>query len=474
MKLLHLFALCGTLVAGKKNQCEKTPKGGIRRYQPPRTIERGDNNPASIEFLLDNRADLLNIFAAGSNPELEADISAKMGQLNTFQHSVGDQFMGQVFRVTRQIVVNMVAEGEFTVHKAFGEKMAKDFRDNSQRVTRALRDILYSQTALYKIANNEDFSEDLIAINEKDFSEGTKVQEAFYKTHLANFIPVFKLFTTKFVDLHKDLALQLSKVIADEKQKSSYRRVINELPQVYQFINDNIDYVQMNNMDKDLEEAVAADILRVMAEQEGNTQIVSMLNRHKKFIKKVMVERSMQQQKEKAVKKVTEKNAELKQAADNEEEFNRLLEQAKKDGQDITDAMRKQIWAQVIANQKDLQKDEISNQQKDGKKGNTLSRYQHMVALLGLMPDELKETLALMVKEQCPELNLLQIETEEMKTILNEQPANFVDQLIQELHDVCDMFGLIDPNKVTTQVINGVEVDFYAADWHSGDKVEWN
>merc|ERR1719420_1048138 len=167
-------------------------------------------------------------------------------------------------------------------------------------------------------------------------------------------------------------------------------------------------------MDKDLEEAVAADILRVMAEQEGNTQIVSMLNRHKKFIKKVMVERSMQQQKEKAVKKVTEKNAELKQAADNEEEFNRLLEQAKKDGQEITDAMRKQIWAQVIANQKDLQKDEISNQQKDGKKGNTLSRYQHMVALLGLM-----------VKEQCPELNLLQIETEEMKTILNEQPANF-------------------------------------------------
>jgi len=475
MKLFTVYALCGAMLAsGKMNQCAKTPKGGIRRYQPPRTIERGDNNPATIEFLLDNRVDMLNIFAAGVNPELEQDISSNMAKLNTFQHAVGDQFMGQIFRVTRQIIVNMVAEGEFTVHKALGEKVAKDFRDNSQRVTRALRDIMYSQDILIKLANDEDFSEDLKAINSKDISEGTKVQEAFYNTHLPAFIPVFKLFTTKFIDLHKDLTLQLSKIISDEKQKSSYRRVINELPQVYQFINDNIDYVMMNNVDKDLEEAVASDILRVMAEQSGNSQIVSMLHRHGKFIKKVMVERSMQQQKEKAIAKVTEKNAELKQAADNEEEFNRLLEEAKKAGEEITDAMRKQIWNQVIANQKDLQKEEISNQQKAGKKGQSLSKYQHMVALMNLMPDELKETLAKMVQDSCPELDLLTIETAEMEKVVSEQPDNFIDQLIQELHDVCDMFGLIDADKVTTYTAaDGTEIEFYAADWHQGKKVEW-
>jgi len=92
---------------------------------------------------------------------------------------------------------------------------------------------------------------------------------------------------------------------------------------------------------------------------------------------------------------------------------------------------------------------------------------------MGLMPDELEQSIAQMVKESCPELDLIQVDTPEMKQIIEEQPENFIDQLIRELHDVCDMFGLIDDSKVITKVINGVEVQIYADDWFQGEKKQW-
>merc|ERR1712038_1193642 len=312
MKLIALVALCGALVTAKQPKCEKTPKGGIRRYNTPRTIERGDNNPAAIEFLLDNRADLLSIFAAGENPELLQTVSENLGDLNTFAHAVGDQFMGQIFRVTRQIIVNMVHDGEFQVHKEFGEDMAKLYRDNTQRITRGLRDIVFSQTILDQLKNGQDITAELYNINALDFSEGHKVQKAFMDNHLEKLMPVLKMMSSKFAEIHSETALQVSKIIKDEKQKSSYRRLINELPQVYQFFNDNIDYVELNNVDKDLEEAIAAEILHEIARQNDNSQIVSMINRHKKFIKKIMMDRTMEQQKRKPLVKLLKRTLSLK------------------------------------------------------------------------------------------------------------------------------------------------------------------
>merc|ERR1712050_809308 len=84
-----------------------------------------------------------------------------------------------------------------------------------------------------------------------------------------------------------------------------------------------------------------------------------------------------------------------------------------------------------------------------------LTRYEHLSAIMSLMPDELEQSIAQMVKESCPELDLIQVDTPEMKQIIEEQPENFIDQLIRELHGVCDMFGLIDDSKVITKVING-------------------
>merc|ERR1711993_86257 len=131
---------------------------------------------------------------------------------------------------------------------------------------------------------------------------------------------------------------------------------------------------------------------------------------------------------------------------------------------------KQNIWNVAVENVKQMAKEELGNQQEN--KDNTkhkpkkgLTRYEHLSSLMGLMPDELEQSIAEMVKESCPELDLIQVDTPEMKAIIEEQPENFIDQLIRELHDVCDMFGLIDESKVVTKVINGVEVQIYADDW---------
>merc|ERR1712173_195894 len=99
-------------------------------------------------------------------------------------------------------------------------------------------------------------------------------------------------------------------------------------------------------------------------------------------------------------------------------EFNRLVAEAKEAGKEMTKEMEKQIWQEAIANVKAMQEEQIGNQTED-------------------------------------------------------QDPKFLQQLIQELHDVCDMFGHIDSSKVTTKNINGVEVQIYEADWDQGEKVQW-
>merc|ERR1712110_950876 len=257
----------------------------------------------------------------------------------------------------------------------------------------------------------------------------------------------------KLREIHDKTVGYISKLLKDEKTKSGYRQLVGELPQVYQFFNDNIDYIELSNVDKDLEEALGRDIMLKLAEESGNPQVESMIKRHTKFIKKIMKDRATQQQKEKAVKSVTDKNKELKENADNQAEFEKILKEKKDAGEKITAEMKQNIWADIIKDEKAKAKEELSNQQKQGQKGSkpSMSRYEHIIAIMSLMPDDLKETIADMVQASCPELDL-----------------------IQELHDVCDMFGLIDPTKITTVNINGVDVDFYAHDWYNGDKVEWN
>merc|ERR1712154_19425 len=122
----------------------------------------------------------------------------------------------------------------------------------------------------------------------------------------------------------------------------------------------------------------------------------------------------------------------------------------------------KQIWEQAKQNVKQMQEEQLGNQvdeKHEAKVGKT--RYEHIAAIMGLMPDELAQSISAMVQESCPELDLIQIETESMKAIVEEQDPKFLDQLIRELHDVCDMFGLIDSSKMVTKNINGVEVQIY-------------
>merc|ERR1712184_91286 len=103
-------------------------------------------------------------------------------------------------------------------------------------------------------------------------------------------------------------------------------------------------------------------------------QIESMINRNAKFIKKLMTQRAEKQMEEKAVAKVMEKNAELKAAADNEAEFNKIVAERKKAGEQITKEMEAQIWNQ-------LSKKDAKSKPKSG-----MTRYQHLSAIVSLLP----------------------------------------------------------------------------------------
>merc|ERR1712071_347570 len=149
-----------------------------------------------------------------------------------------------------------------------------------------------------------------------------------------------------------------------------------------------------------------------------------------------------------------------------------------KQGVEMTKEMETKIWEEARNNVKKMQEEQIGNQTEDYDEAKHTqkvgkSQYEHIAGIMSLMPDELAQSISAMVAESCPELNLIEIDTESMKAIVEEQDPKFLDQLIRELHDVCDMFGLIDAEKMVTKVINGVEVQIYDADWETGKKVEW-
>jgi len=474
MKLFGALALCvGLATATKMNKCEMIPKGGKRKTGSIKHLNQGySQSPAAIQFLVDYKPELMELFAAGKDsPSLEMIGDQLMNALQ-FSNGVGDQQFGQIFRQIKSELNQIVKNTEKQLQKEENE-MFPMFRDNSQRISHLFRDIAFSDTILDQIDINTDFKLAVYdAMNADILGDGLKSYKVFLDNHFYTMMPLIKQVQPKLREIHDKTVGYIKKLLNDEKTKGSYRQLVGELPQVYQFFNDNIDYIELSNVDKDLEEALGKEILLKLAEESGNSQIESMIKRHTKFIKKVMKDRAVQQQKEKAVKSVTDKNKELKENADNQAEFEKILKEKKEAGEKITQEMKEKIWAQVIGEEQEKAKEETDNQKKTGQKGApSMTRYQHIVAIMSLMPDDLKDTIADMVQASCPELDLVRVD--EMKQVIEEQPVNFIDQLIKELHDVCDMFGLIDPTKITTVNIEGVDVDFYAADWHQGQKVEW-
>merc|ERR1712168_933820 len=371
-------------------------------------------------------------------------VGANMALLGKFADATDDQYLGQIFRAAKQQFNQITLTGQDVVKSKYGEEVYQIYRDNTQRIAKVVRDLTYNPTVLAKLESGE-YAKDII--------------------------PEMKR-------IHREIKKQVMKVLENEKQKTTYRQLVNELPLVYQFFNDNIDYIEMQNVDKDLAEAISVDIFHTLAQASGDKQIASMINRNIKFIKKLMTQRAMRQQEDKVLEKVMGKNKELKAAVANEAEFERLVKEAEAAGKEMTKEMEKKIWEQARKNVQQKQKEQIGNQSENldktkHKPKQGLTRYEHVAAIMNLMPDELEQSIAEMVKQSCPELDLTQIETPEMKKTLEEQPETFIDQLIKELHDVCDMFGLIDETKVIKQVINGVEVEIYAADWMNGEKKQW-
>merc|ERR1712179_555595 len=112
-------------------------------------------------------------------------------------------------------------------------------------------------------------------------------------------------------------------------------------------------------------------------------------------------------------------NKELKAAVANEAEFERLVKEAEAEGKAISKEMEKKIWEQARKNVQQKQKEQIGNQSENldktkHKPKQGLTRYEHISAIMNLMPDELEQSI--------PELDLTQIETAEMKKTLEEQP----------------------------------------------------
>lgn len=480
MKLLA-FSCLAAYALGEVPKCAQIPKGRTRRYATPKTIESGENNPAAVSFIIDNRATLMSLFKPGKDDLIQDKLIDGMWYLDTFAGAMDDYVMGQYFQVAKQHINDMVREGTDIAKAKFGEEFGALYRDNTQRSARVLKDLVMNKSIMMKLeAGDMTYIDDLIAVSERDITEGAKVYNHFVSTYAEDFHPMTTAALPMISKIRSVLDQYITVVMVNEKAKGKYRQIVNEIPLIYQFFNDNIDFIEISNEDKSLTDAVATDILMTLAEQEGNTQIESMINRNMKFIKKIMADRALQQQKDKAVRKVMEKNKELMEAAWSEEEFNRIVEERGLERGDLTTDMRAQIWNEVKVNMAKWQSEQIdvnmemSDHEKKmiaGKK--QMNNYQRCMGIVGLMPDELLESVAEMVQESCPELNLMSLETADMKVIFEQQDVKFINQLMEELHMVCEMFGLIAEDKVMTKNVGGVEVQFYAEDYTSGPKVEW-
>merc|ERR1739848_307712 len=382
-------------------------------------------------------------------------VSGKLPVVGKFAEVTGEQLMGQVFRQAKQTIKDNIKELSADVKSTYGEEFFGVFRDNSQRFAKLVRDVTYNKPVLQKMDEQLYAVDDIMAVAMKYQDEASDVYKQFLDAHLEEFLSVLKSMLVQMNKMHEKLTKDIFATLQSKKRRDSYRQMVNDLPKVYQFFNDNIDFIEMQNVDKELGASVTAEILKELAGADDK-QVAGMIQRNQKFIKSLIMGRAEKQQQDKVVEKVMGKNKELKENVANQAEFDRLVAEAKAAGEQITNEMKGKLWDQA---------------KHSPKKG--LTRYEHLSAIMGLMPDELEQSIAQMVKESCPELDLIQVDTPEMKQIIEEQPENFIDQLIRELHDVCDMFGLIDDSKVITKVINGVEVQIYADDWFQGEKKQW-
>merc|ERR1711976_1152143 len=396
---MKLFISLAAMAIGanglKMDKCKQIPKGGKRRYRAPRTIEQGNNNPAAIDFLLNSRAELMGLFAQGERVDLLDEVSEGMPVLGKFAAVTQDQYLGQIFRGANEHFKKMTLDGQEIAKQKFPE-VAALCGDNTQRIVKVIRDVTYSLSMIRKLMLDEDITEDIYAAANRFEDEETKVYTHFLDQNLAALYPMISFARDDFAKAHAQLKTAVTEVLESEKQKQAYRQLTNELPLVYQFFNDNIDFIELQNVDKDLGQAIAGDILYTSAQSSGDKQIASMINRNMKFVKTLMTSRALQQQKQKVVGKVMGKNKELKAALANEEEFNRLVAEAKAAGQEMTKEMEKQIWQEAIANVKAMQEEQLGNQTEnydekkhEVKKGKT--QYEHIAGIMGLMPDELAQ-----------------------------------------------------------------------------------
>jgi len=462
---------------GKMNKCAMIPKAGRRRRGETRAINRGTTAaPLAIEFIQQEREQLLSAFAHMPEPSLEM-VSGKLPVIGKFAEVTGEQLMGQVFRQAKQTIKDNIKELGTEVKSTYGEEFFGLFRDNSQRFAKLVRDVVYNKPVLEKMNQELYAVDDIMAAAMKYQDEASDVYKQFLDAHLEQFMPILKSMLVQMNKQHEKLTKDIYGVLQAKKRRDNYRQLVHDLPKVYQFFNDNIDFIEMQNVDKELGASVTAEILKELAGADDK-QVAGMIQRNQKFIKTLIMDRAEKQQQDKVVEKVMGKNKELKENVANQAEFDRLVAEAKAAGEQITNEMKGKLWDQAKQNMKKKQREQIGDQTEtydktkhSPKKG--LTRYEHLSAIMGLMPDELEQSIAQMVKESCPELDLIQVDTPEMKQIIEEQPENFIDQLIRELHDVCDMFGLIDDSKVITKVINGVEVQIYADDWFQGEKKQW-
>merc|ERR1712223_1149609 len=425
---LAVIAIAGQeTFADKMNKCAMIPKAGRRRSGETRNINKGTAAPLAISFIQENRETLLNVFADMPAPTSDL-ISSKMQTVARFADVTGEQLMGQVFRQTKQVIKDTIKEASADVKAVYGEQFYGVYRDNSQRFGKLVRDVVYNKNIIEKMDAELYVVDDIMEVAMKYQDEASDVYKQFLDAHLEEFIPLLKAMTESMTKLHNRIVKDVFATLQSKKRRESYRQMVHDLQKVYQFFNDNIDFIEMQNVDKELGASVTAEI--------------------------------------------------LKENVANQAEFDRLVAEAKKAGEEITNEMKGKLWDQAKQNMKKKQQDQIADQTEvydktkhEVKQG--LTRYEHLSAIMSLMPDELEQSIAQMVKESCPELDLIQVDTPEMKQIIEEQPENFIDQLIRELHDVCDMFGLIDDSKVVTKVINGVEVQIYADDWFKGEKKQW-
>merc|ERR1712242_604282 len=200
--------------------------------------------------------------------------------------------------------------------------------------------------------------------------EASDVYKQFLEAHLEEFMPVLKSMLVQMNKMHEKLTKDIFGVLQAKKRRDSYRQLVHDLPKVYQFFNDNIDFIEMQNVDKEL---AGAD----------DKQVAGMIQRNQKFIKSLIMGRAEKQQQDKVVEKVMGKNKQLKENVANQAEFDRLVAEAKQAGEQITNEMKGKLWDQAKQNMKKKQREQIGDQTEvydktkhSPKKG--LTRYEHL------------------------------------------------------------------------------------------------